>query len=87
MKQKIQNQEIDLKGEHRKGEKEKVAKPVQRKRYKNKQNITCELCEHCMYVEHGDMYCDIHKDFADVYDEFCPTENYMWCNGKKFIER
>ena len=56
-------------------------------RYKNKQNITCELCEHCMYVEHGDMYCEEHEDFADVYDEFCPTENYMWCNGKKFIER
>jgi hypothetical protein len=40
-----------------------------------------------MYLEHGDMYCDEHEDFALVYDEFCPTENYMWCNGKKFEER
>lgn len=40
-----------------------------------------------MYVEHGDMYCDEHEKFAYVYDEFCPTENYMWCNGKKFEER
>ena len=35
-----------------------MAKPVQRKRYKNKQNITCEQCI-----------------------------NYMWCKGRKFIER
>ena len=35
-----------------------MAKPVQRGRYKNKQNITCEQCMNCMYVESGDMYCD-----------------------------
>ena len=27
------------------------------------------------------------EDMPLVYDEFCPTENYMWCNGRKFIER
>ena len=27
------------------------------------------------------------QDIKYVYDEFCPTENYMWCNGRKFIER
>jgi hypothetical protein len=64
-----------------------LTKPVQRKRNKNKRNITCEQCINCMYVEHGDMYCDEHEKFAYVYDEFCPTENYMWCNGKKFEER
>lgn len=41
----------------------------------------------CMYAEHGDMYCDEKEDMPLVYDEFCPTEEYMWCNGKKFIER
>lgn len=52
-------------------------------------NKTCEQCANCMYVDHGDMYCDltvgaINKDVKFVYDEFCPTEDYMWCKGKKF---
>ncbi len=69
-----------------------MGKPVQRGRYKNKQNATCELCEHCMYVEHGDMYCDLtidaeNKEVKWVYDEFCPTKDYMWCNKKKFVEK
>ncbi len=66
-----------------------MAKPVQRKRYKNKQNMTCENCLNCMYVESGDMYCDetVGEKTKWVYDEFCPTEDYMWCKGKKFIER
>lgn len=67
-------------------------KPVQRNRYKNKRNVTCEQCINCMYVEHGDMYCDLtvdseNKNVKWVYDEFGPTEDYMWCNGKKFEER
>lgn len=64
-----------------------MGKPVQRKRLKNKRNVTCEQCANCMYAEHGDMYCDEKEDMSLVYDEFCPTENYMWCNGRKFIER
>ena len=48
---------------------------------------TCEQCINCMYLEHGDMYCDEHEDFELVYDEFCPTEDYMWCNGRKFERR
>lgn len=64
-----------------------MSKPLQRNRYKNKRNITCENCINCMYLEHGDMFCDKHEDMAMVYDEFCPTENYMWCNGKKYEER
>lgn len=64
-----------------------MGKPAQRKRYKIKQNVTCEQCINCMYIEYGDMYCDEKEDMPLVYDEFCPTENYMWCNGRKFIER
>jgi len=51
---------------------------------KKRKNITCEQCEHCMYIEHGDMYCEEHENFELVYDEFCPTEHYMWCGGKEF---
>lgn len=47
----------------------------------------CENCINCMYLEHGDMYCDEHDDFALMYEEFVPTEDYMWCNGKKFERR
>lgn len=64
-----------------------MGKPIQRNRNKNKTVKTCENCICCMYLEHGDMYCDEHENFALVYDEFCPTEDYMWCKGKKFEER
>ena len=64
-----------------------MTKPVQRKTYKNNTVITYDTCINCTYVEHGDMYCDEHERFAFVYDEFCHTDNYMWCGGKKFIER
>lgn len=55
-----------------------------------KRNKSCEQCMNCMYVEHGDMYCDLtigENEVKFVYDEFCPTEHYMWCNGKKFERR
>lgn len=55
-----------------------------------KKNKSCEQCMNCMYVEHGDMYCDLtvgEDELKFVYDEFCPTEHYMWCNGKKFERR
>ena len=64
-----------------------MGKPVQRKRYKNKTTVTCENCMNCMYAEHGDMYCDEKENMPLVYDEFYPTEEYMWCQGKRFIER
>lgn len=64
-----------------------MGKPMQRKSYKQKTVRTCENCINCMYLEHGDMFCDEHEDFALVYDEFCPTDNYMWCGGKIFEER
>lgn len=53
----------------------------------NEKNKNCDDCVHCNYSGYGDMYCDEHEDFAYVYDEFCPTNDYMWCNGKRFIER
>ena len=48
---------------------------------------TCEQCINCMYLENGDMYCNEHEIFELVYEEFSPTENYMWCKGKKFERR
>ena len=54
------------------------------KKKRKNDNITCEQCIHCMYEEAGDMHCDEHDDFDLVYEEFCPTESYMWCNGQHF---
>ncbi|MBQ2937606.1 MAG: hypothetical protein IJE05_01800 [Clostridia bacterium] len=53
---------------------------------KNKKgnNKTCEQCIHCMYEEAGDMHCDEHDNFELVYEEFGPTEHYMWCGGQRF---
>lgn len=51
--------------------------------------ISCDKCEHCIYIEEGDMYCDLfldhkNKTFKLVYDEFKPGKDYRWCNGKRF---
>ena len=54
------------------------------KKKRNNDNITCDQCSHCMYEQEGDMHCDITEDFDLVYEEFCPTESYMWCNGQHF---
>ena len=53
---------------------------------------TCDMCINCIYVEQGDMYCDLTVDAKNydvkfVYDNYNPTEDYMWCNGKHFEER
>lgn len=49
---------------------------------------TCDMCINCMYVEHGDMYCDMCEDGTKwVYDNYTPTNDYMWCRGKHFKER
>lgn len=64
-----------------------MGKPMQRKSYKQKTVKVCENCINCMYEAHGDMYCDLLEDFGYVYEEFCPTSNFMWCGGKKFEER
>lgn len=64
-----------------------MEKTVQKNKSKNRIVKTCENCICCIYLEQGDMYCDEHEDFVIVYNDFCPTKNYMWCNGKKFIKR
>ena len=48
---------------------------------------TCEQCINCMYAEHGDMYCDLIMPVKWVYEDFCPTEDYMWCKGKRFEDK
>ncbi len=61
-------------------------KPVKINRLKNEDDISCDECANCEYLGHGDMSCS-QKDDDLVYENFEPTENYMWCKNKKFKER
>ena len=63
-----------------------MEKSVQRNRAKTKKYITCEDCVNCKYIECGDMICDQEDDVL-IYEGFIPTQNYMWCKKKKFVER
>lgn len=52
-----------------------------------KQNKTggCFTCDHCQYHSEGDSYCDITFDF--VLEDWCPTDEYMNCNGQHWREK
>lgn len=63
-----------------------MAKPVQRKRGKNKRNMACFNCEHCILIGEGDHICD-ERIGTVVLEEYGPTDEYMWCDGKLFEER
>lgn len=57
-------------------------KPMQRKSKK----ITgdCFNCENCMYHSEGDSFCDVNNEF--VLEDWIPTENFRWCDGKHWSE-
>ena len=55
-----------------------------------KQIRTCENCEHCMYYESGDMYCDLEVEKQEikwVYEDFIPTDDYWHCGGRKWRDK
>lgn len=43
---------------------------------------SCNDCEHCMYICEGDSICDINNKI--ILDDWTPTDEYFWCNGKKY---
>ena len=55
-------------------------KPVQRKQ-KIKEG-DCFNCSHCQYHSEGDSYCDINFEF--VLDDWSPSDDFMWCDGKQW---
>lgn len=59
-------------------------KPVQRK--VKKQNGDCFDCEHCQYHSEGDSYCDYEEPIF-VLEDWMPTEDFRWCEGKHFLRR
>lgn len=42
----------------------------------------CFNCGNCMYHSEGDSYCD--ENFEFVLDDWCPTDEFMWCKGKNW---
>ena len=41
----------------------------------------CFNCGNCMYHSEGDSYCD--ENFEFVLEDWCPTDEFMWCNRRK----
>lgn len=44
----------------------------------------CESCSHCIPIGEGDHLCDEFNEI--VLDEYCPSENYLMCNGRCWEE-
>jgi len=42
----------------------------------------CFNCGNCMYHSEGDSYCD--ENFEFVLEDWCPTDEFMWCKGKNW---
>lgn len=38
----------------------------------------CFNCGNCMYHSEGDSYCE--ETFEFVLEDWCPTDEFMWCN-------
>ena len=52
--------------------------PIQRKTKMAKGD--CFNCGNCQYHSEGDSYCE--ENFEFVLEDWCPTDEYMWCKGK-----
>lgn len=43
----------------------------------------CFNCGNCQYHSEGDSYCDYEEPIF-VLEDWCPTEEFMWCKGKNW---
>lgn len=48
----------------------------------NKTQTGCQDCDNCMYLEEGDSMCDVNDKI--ILEDWIPTDDYFWCNGKEF---
>lgn len=58
-------------------------------RKKTKRIFDCQNCMNCIPIGEGDHMCSAgEEDEAPVViEEYMPTEDYGWCNGKHYEER
>lgn len=45
----------------------------------------CETCEHFIPIGEGDHLCVFSMPIA-VMEDYTPTDEYYWCNGKHWEE-
>lgn len=55
------------------------------KKYGRKAQMICHECVLCFYVGNGDYICE-NDPTAVVIEEWEPTEEFMRCKGKEFVE-
>ena len=60
----------------------KLIKNLFKKRYK-----CCETCINLTPIGEGDHVCTEGKKPKMPLCEYEPTNEYMWCRGKKYMER
>lgn len=51
----------------------------------SQENAMCEVCGNCIPIGDGDHYCADGMQEVVLVD-YRPTENYLWCKGKRFEE-
>lgn len=50
-----------------------------------KKRVFCDpaVCDHCMYICEGDFICDKEAEAVIVVSDWEPTEDYLWCQGRR----
>lgn len=59
---------------------------------KKRQIAACETCDNCIAIGEGDHICyevksDDEKPAIMPISEYVPTNEYLKCGGKKYVER
>lgn len=59
---------------------------------KKRRIAACETCDNCIAIGEGDHICyEVESDDGEpatmVISEYVPTEEYLKCGGKKYVER
>jgi hypothetical protein len=60
------------------------------KNEKKRQKVACASCECCDYLDpigEGDHICDKADYPKIVLADYLPTDDYLWCGGKHFVEK
>lgn len=60
----------------------KDAKPAQPKELRD-----CHNCENCLYQCEGDFTCDASTPSEIVISDFVPTDDFLWCAGRKWVKQ
>ena len=51
----------------------------------NKKIKVCDQCVNCQYIGEGDFICTLEEPVL-VMEDFCPTDEFMYCGEEGFEE-